>query len=453
MVLYLGLGTAVIIAIIVAVFVLRSARSRDRDEDNGMERDPRSRDEDWSIDDYRSAHPIRGKYATPSGGRGPAGPGGAGPGDPRRARGYQSGGYQGDQGLAADQYDRAAAGGYGQAQGQAAYNSAPVGYGPPQTAGRDDWQRPGAGYGPGDEADPAYPDAPHPEEEPPAEGKKKGRGKRFRIGHRTGEEDIWPDDGVSDEDYWASVSTERGLPSTDQSRPGGGSPFPPAGRSASARPTTMDARAVDPRAPMATPTTGPRQQSAPRPAAGLAQPPAASASTPGGGFGAPGGPGMPGGGPAGPGPSQRQAPGAPGRYAGRDQDPRNTPDGRGGPGWGAAPRPEPNGYPDPRDLRPSARPPSRHAGGAPAGAPPVPPDRYQAALSEQTETFSMPPEVSPPQAPTAQYPSPARGSGRHSRPREERGRAPHPYGQQPEDDPYDPAYRRDRRLDPVFPAS
>jgi hypothetical protein len=380
-------------------------------------------DEEWSIDDYRSAHPIRGKYATPSGGRGPAGPGA---GDPRRAPGgrdYQSGGYQSaPPALAADQYDRGSANGY-----------SPAGYGPPQTA-PDEWQQPG---GPGYEAAEAYPD----EEPEPVEGKKKGLGKLFRFGRRReeAEEEIWPDDGVSDEDYWASVSNER-MPSTDQPRQGG-SPFPPAGRSAGSRPTTMDARAVDPRAPMVTPVTGPRQQAAPRPAAGLAQPPAASANTPGGGLGMAGGPG-------GLGPSQRQSPiGGPGRFGGRDQDPRNAPDPRGGPpGWGTAPRPEaprsePNGYPDPRDLRPSARPPGRHGGTA------VPPDRYQAAQSEQTETFTMPPEPSTPQAPTAQYPS--RGNGRHSRQPDERGRAPYPYGQQqPEADPYDPAYRRDRRLVP-----
>jgi DNA polymerase-3 subunit gamma/tau len=460
MVLYLGLGAAVVIAIIVAFFVLRSGRFRDRDEGTGMERDPRSRhgrfreppddEEDWSIDDYRSAHPIRGKYAAPSGaGRGghrAGGPGPAGPASARRApagrgehdgrgergepaaRGYQPAGYPGGgPGPGADQYDRATAG-----HQQGGYGATPNGYGsgaggyPAPRAARDDWQQPGPGYAPeAPEDPPSYPDA----EPAPAEGKKKGRGKRFRLGRRDDEADIWPDDEVSDEDYWASVATEKSLPSTDQPR-SGGPHFSPAGP----RPTTADAR------PSGLSRHAARPQATPRPAAGLAMPsttassPLGATSGPGmnspgvnsgpGAYGAPGpssGPGMSGG----PGASQR--PGA-GRYGGRDLDPRG--------GRGPAPRPEPDGYPDPRDVRPSARPPSRHGSAA------IPPDRYQAALTEQTETFSMPDGVSP-QAPTAQYPS--RGGGRHSRP-DDRDRSPYPYGQPPDSAaPHDPAYRRDRR--------
>lgn len=61
-------------------------------------------------------------------------------------------------------------------------------------------------------------------------GKKKG-GRRFGL-RRHDDDEIWPDDGVSDEDYWASVATERSLPST-----GGPAEQPalPAGRGSAGR--------------------------------------------------------------------------------------------------------------------------------------------------------------------------------------------------------------------------
>ena len=37
------------------------------------------------------------------------------------------------------------------------------------------------------------------------------RGSRLRLGRRDRGEEIWPDDGVSDEDYWASVASDRPL--------------------------------------------------------------------------------------------------------------------------------------------------------------------------------------------------------------------------------------------------
>jgi hypothetical protein len=427
MVLYLGLGAAVIIAIVVAFFVLRSARSRDSDSGAGMESEPgrrrgaREPDKDWSIDDYRSPHPIRGKYAAPAGARGPAGPGPGGPG-----LGGPGGGPMGPGGAS-----RAPGGpaGRGYPSGYApagpggpgvpgpgvpgpgvpvpgAASAGPGGYDPRAT--RVDWQ---PGLPPADDGG-AYPDA-----EPVAgDGKKKGRGgKRFRLGHRGEEADIWPDDEVSDEDYWASVSSERSpLPSTEGRR--GGQVPPAAGGRQGGGPRLP---------PMVTPVTA-RPQATPRPAAGLAMP----SATPSGGMGqapsgpatpppgspgappgmngapvAPGVPGAPGmnggaGGPSGP---NRQGPPQPGRYGPGGMDPRA----------GRGPRPEPNGYPDPRDLRPSARPPARPA-----------PDRYQ---NEPTETFSMPDG-----APTAQHPS---RSGRHSRRPDDRGRAPYPYGQSESDDP------------------
>jgi serine/threonine protein kinase len=42
-------------------------------------------------------------------------------------------------------------------------------------------------------------------------GKDGGRGRRLLLGRKR-DQDIWPDDGVSDEDYWASVASDRPLP-------------------------------------------------------------------------------------------------------------------------------------------------------------------------------------------------------------------------------------------------
>jgi hypothetical protein len=424
--LYLGLGAAVVIAIIAAFFVLRSARSRD--DDSGADSEPvpgrrrmaREPDEDWSIDDYRSPHPIRGKYATPTGGRAPAGPGGMspggpggpGPGGPGMNGGPMSpGGASRAPGGAAGRGYPGAPGGYTPAPTGPGAPGAPAGpgaygQGAPPRAARGEWQ---PGYPPADPGGHAE-DGGYPDEEPaPEDGKKKGRGKRFRLGRREEEADIWPDDGVSDEDYWASVSSERSLPNTDGAR--GGSPFPPAAAPTGGTPASGRPGGGPRLPPMVTPVTA-RPQATPRPAAGLAMP----SATPSGATGPGTPPGMNGGagGPSGP---QRQGPPQPpgaGRY--------------GAPPSARGARPEPNGYPDPRDLRPSARPPTRQAPDRSAPDRQAP-DRYQ---NEQTETFSMPDGP-----PTAQ--PPARGGGRHSRRPDERGRSPYPYGQ-PEDE--DPGHRR-----------
>jgi hypothetical protein len=89
--------------------------------------------------------------------------------------------------------------------------------------------------------------------------KRKDRGERgglLRLRRDKGE-DIWPDDGVSDEDYWASVAADRPLPPTNSSLNAGPGPAPKAddprladeARPAAARTGGGDSRGPDPRGP------------------------------------------------------------------------------------------------------------------------------------------------------------------------------------------------------------
>jgi hypothetical protein len=67
------------------------------------------------------------------------------------------------------------------------------------------------------------------------------RGSRLRLRRDRGE-DIWPDDGVSDEDYWASVASDK--PLTPTKAPGDAGPTPAVGDSRSPAPPG-DQRPVD----------------------------------------------------------------------------------------------------------------------------------------------------------------------------------------------------------------
>jgi hypothetical protein len=155
-------------------------------------------DESWSPGQYFSPEGIKGRWA---GGRS---------GDRTDARGRRGDAGQGD-----------ARGNAGQG-----YEDSPDdGYGP----GGD------YGYGADEYATGAY-DLPEGSDEEPAERTsrwRKDRGERtgvFRLRRDRGE-DIWPDDGISDEDYWASVASDRPLtgansppeaePSAADSRPMG----------------------------------------------------------------------------------------------------------------------------------------------------------------------------------------------------------------------------------------
>ena len=138
-------------------------------------------DESWSPGEYFSPDGIRGRRA--DGQRSDRQ-------DPRGRRGdVARGDARGDSGQ-----------GYEDAPGDG-YN----GYGPGG----------GYGYSADEYATGAY-DLPEGSDEEPAERggrRRKDRGERtgvFRLRRDRGE-DIWPDDGISDEDYWASVASDRPL--------------------------------------------------------------------------------------------------------------------------------------------------------------------------------------------------------------------------------------------------
>jgi hypothetical protein len=160
---------------------------------------------------------------------------------------YGTGEYGGGSGYGPGAGSGAASGGYGPGPaapgsgygpGPGAANgggygpgpSAPSGGGPGPDAGYTSGQGygPSGGYqaqsgpGPGDGPRGARAALPASEDrkQDDDDGKKKSR--RFGL-RRHDDEEFWPDDEVSDEDYWASVATERSLPST-----GGPAASPPA---------------------------------------------------------------------------------------------------------------------------------------------------------------------------------------------------------------------------------
>ncbi len=169
-------------------------------------------DDDWSPDEYFSPEGIKGRWAAGSRPGGRAGDRG------RRdeEHGYGAGPQRG-------QAPRGQAGRYGRdayqrdAYGQDAHGK--------DAHGQDD------GYRTGEYATGGY-EADSPSDGEPGGGRRRrtersdrgdrtdgadrsDRGERRRLlGRRDRGDDIWPDDGVSDEDYWASVAADRPLAST-----------------------------------------------------------------------------------------------------------------------------------------------------------------------------------------------------------------------------------------------
>jgi hypothetical protein len=105
----------------------------------------------------------------------------------------------------------------------------------------DDFNGGGPGYGPDEFATGAYDLPEGADDDRPSRPSRRRRRDREDSGERTGifglrrdrGEDIWPDDGISDEDYWASVAADRPLNGADAppdnfpSGPGGpGGPRP-----------------------------------------------------------------------------------------------------------------------------------------------------------------------------------------------------------------------------------
>ena len=258
-------------------------------------------DENWSPDQYFSPEGIKGRWAA-----------GARPGDRPGGRGRHADGR-----------------GYAEPDaGDDEYGSQPT-WDPAGEYGRDSHYRDAYGQddGNGDDAydtggfdayDTGGFDVPGGAEGDQSERsggrRRRDRGeRRRRRGRRDKGDDIWPDDGVSDEDYWASVTAERplasasGAPDADSPQAADNRPLArpaaPAGPASTAgqvsaagpvraaRPASESRPAAEPRpgsgrlgpppgmngypsrsnsGPMPRPVTGPI---AARPAAGLAQPP------------------------------------------------------------------------------------------------------------------------------------------------------------------------------------
>jgi hypothetical protein len=177
-------------------------------DDYGYAPDAYQDDDDaWSPDEYFSPEGIKGRWAAgtrPGERSGVPGRSVSGHGDdgygyddqgagPQRARGataggnragYQPGGYPRD--------------GYG-----------PDGYGQDGSYGNDDFEA-GPDYGTGG-YDLTEDDGGDRAERGGGGRRRRERGgeRRLRLGRRDRSPDIWPDDEVSDEDYWASVSADR----------------------------------------------------------------------------------------------------------------------------------------------------------------------------------------------------------------------------------------------------
>jgi len=177
-------------------------------DDYGYAPDAYADDDDaWSPDEYFSPEGIKGRWAA-----------GARPGERSGVPGHRDDGYGYDhQGAGPQRARDAAAGGHRggyQPGGYPRDGYGPDGYGQDGSYGNDDYEA-GPEYGTGgydltdddggDRGDRA---------ERGGGRRRRDRGgdrgeRRLRLGRRDRSVDIWPDDEVSDEDYWASVSADR----------------------------------------------------------------------------------------------------------------------------------------------------------------------------------------------------------------------------------------------------
>jgi hypothetical protein len=199
-------------------------------DDYGYAPDAYADDDDaWSPDEYFSPEGIKGRWAA-----------GARPGERSGVPGHRDDGYgYDDQGGAPQRVRGAAAGGHRggyQSGGYPRDGYGPDGYGQDGSYENDDYEA-GPGYGTGgydltdddggDRGDRA---------ERGGGRRRRDRGgdrgeRRLRLGRRDRSVDIWPDDEVSDEDYWASVSADRPFHSAndaldaDPSQAAGGRPM------------------------------------------------------------------------------------------------------------------------------------------------------------------------------------------------------------------------------------
>ena len=173
-------------------------------DDYGYAPDAYAGDDDaWSPDEYFSPEGIKGRWAA-----------GARPGERSGVPGHRDDGYgHDDQGAGPQRARGGAAGGYRgghQSGGYPRDGYGPDGYNQDGSYENDEFEA-GPDYGTGgydlteddggDRGDRA---------ERGGGRRRRDRGeRRRRLGRRDRSVDIWPDDEVSDEDYWASVSADR----------------------------------------------------------------------------------------------------------------------------------------------------------------------------------------------------------------------------------------------------
>jgi hypothetical protein len=191
-------------------------------DDYGYAPDAYQDDDAWSPDEYFSPEGIKGRWAA-----------GARPGERSGVPAHRDDGYGYDDQGAGPQRARGAVaggnrGGY-QPGGYPRDGYGPDGYGQDGSYGNDDFEA-GPDYGTGG-YDPTEDDG----------GDRAGRGggrrrrerggdrgeRRLRLGRRDRSPDIWPDDEVSDEDYWASVSADRPFHSANDALDADPSQAPP----------------------------------------------------------------------------------------------------------------------------------------------------------------------------------------------------------------------------------
>jgi hypothetical protein len=173
-------------------------------DDYGYAPDAYQDDDDaWSPDEYFSPEGIKGRWAA-----------GARPGERSGVPGHRDDGYGYDDQGAGPQRARGAAaggnrGGY-QPGGYPRDGYGPDGYGQDGSYGNDDFEA-GPDYGTGG-YDLTEDDGGDRAERGGRRRRERGGDRserRLRLGRRDRSPDIWPDDEVSDEDYWASVSADR----------------------------------------------------------------------------------------------------------------------------------------------------------------------------------------------------------------------------------------------------
>jgi len=176
-------------------------------DDYGYAPDAYAGDDDaWSPDEYFSPEGIKGRWAA-----------GARPGERSSVPGRGDDGYgHDDQGTGPQRARDAAAGGHRRGYQPGGYprdGHGPDGYGQDASYENDGFEA-GPGYGTGGydlTEDDGGDRGDHAERGGGRRRRDRGdRGeRRLRLGRRDRSVDIWPDDEVSDEDYWASVSADR----------------------------------------------------------------------------------------------------------------------------------------------------------------------------------------------------------------------------------------------------